>query len=159
MDFVTARPATRDDVPELSRLYRGLTEEMSALSPLWAIADGVADPLDESLGDMVADPNTVCFVGAIDGVAVGFLVARVEPLLPQAHGRTIGAIRLIFVDHEARAVGVGKAMLEAAMEALVSRGVSIFDAHVLPGHRLVKNFFEASGFKARSIVMSRRHDG
>lgn len=159
MDFVTARLATRDDVPELGRLYRGLTEEMSALSPLWAVADGVADPLDESLGDIVADPNTVCFIGEIDGVAVGFLVARVEPMLPQADGGTIGAIRLIFVDHEAREVGVGEAMLEAAIGSLASRGVSIFDAHVLPGHRLVKNFFEAGGFKARSIVMSRRHHG
>lgn len=159
MDFVTARPASRDDVPELGRLYRGLSEEMTALSPMWPIADGLADPLDESLGDMVANPHTVSFIGEIDGVAVGFLVARIEPMLPQSDGGTIGAIRLIFVDHEAREVGVGEAMLAAALEALASRGVATFDAHVLPGHRLVKNFFEAGGFKARSIVMSRRHHG
>lgn len=159
MHFVTARPATRNDVPELGRLYRALTEEMSALSSLWPLADGVADPVDEALGDMVTNPDTVAFVGEIDGIAVGFLVARVEPMLPQAEGGKIGAIRLIFVDHEAREVGVGEAMLTAALDVLASRGVSVFDAHVLPGHRLVKNFFESGGFKARSIVMSRRNDG
>lgn len=159
MHFVTARPATRNDVPELGRLYGALTEEMTALSSLWPLADGVADPVDEALSAMVTNPENVAFVGEIDGVPVGFLVARIEPMLPQAEGGKIGAIRLIFVDHEAREVGVGEAMLSAAMEVLAARGVSVFDAHVLPGHRLVKNFFEAGGFKARSIVMSRRNDG
>jgi hypothetical protein len=39
---------------------------------------------------------------------------------------------------------------------LRQRGISKFDAHVLPGHRLAKNFFESGGFSARSIVM--HHD-
>ena len=159
MHFVTARLDTRDDFTELGRLYQALSEEMSALSSLWSLADGLADPVDESLGEIVTNPDTVAFIGEIDGVPVGFLVARIEPMLPQAEGGKIGAIRLIFVDHEAREVGVGEAMLTAAVEALASRGVSVFDAHVLPGHRLVKNFFEAGGFKARSIVMSRVHHG
>lgn len=159
MNFVSARPATRDDIAELGRMYRALTEEMSALSPLWPLADGLADPVDTTLADMITHPDTVSFVGELDGVVVGFLVARIEPMLPQAEGAAIGAIRLVFVDHEAREVGVGEAMLAAAIEALRHRGVTVFDAHVLPGHRLVKNFFESGGFKARSIVMSRRDHG
>ncbi|MDX1448819.1 MAG: GNAT family N-acetyltransferase [Acidimicrobiia bacterium] len=158
MDFVSARPATSADVPALARLYRALEEEMTALSALWPLADGVADPVEESMFDLIGQDNTVGVVGEIDGVPVGFLFARIEPMLPRANGKTIGAIRLVFVDHEAREVGVGEAMLEAALEALRSRGVSVFDAHVLPGHRLVKNFFESGGFKARSIVMSRTED-
>jgi hypothetical protein len=47
-------------------------------------------------------------------------------------------------------------MRDLAMEKLRERGISKFDAHVLPGHRLAKNFFEAGGFSARSIVM--HHD-
>jgi hypothetical protein len=42
------------------------------------------------------------------------------------------------------------------MGLLRQRGISLFDAYVLPGHRLVKNFFEAGGFSARSIIM--HHD-
>ncbi|MFP5333404.1 MAG: N-acetyltransferase family protein [Acidimicrobiia bacterium] len=158
MHFVDARPALAADIPQLARLYRALEEEMSALSQMWRLADGLADPVDESLAETLEDDATVTVIGEIDGVAVGFLVARVEPMLPQADGGTIGAIRLIFVDHEAREVGVGEAMLELALEALHRRGVGVFDAHVLPGHRLVKNFFESGGFKARSIIMSRSDD-
>jgi hypothetical protein len=47
-------------------------------------------------------------------------------------------------------------MREEALSILRGRGITKFDAHVLPGHRLAKNFFEAGGFSARSIIM--HHD-
>lgn len=155
---VNARPASTDDIPALVALYRGLEAEMTPLSHLWPLADGLPEPIDEAFRAVVGDPNTVAVIGEIDGVALGFCVAMVETLHPQADGRQIGAIRLIFVDHPAREVGVGEAMLQAVLAELRSRGIGTFDAHVLPGHRLVKNFFEAGGFKARSIIMSRYED-
>ena len=45
---------------------------------------------------------------------------------------------------------------DLVLDALRRQGLVRFDAHVLPGHRLAKNFFEAGGFSARSIVM--HHD-
>ncbi|MFP4074669.1 MAG: hypothetical protein ACLFVZ_11595, partial [Actinomycetota bacterium] len=62
----------------------------------------------------------------------------------------------IFVDPEAREVALGEEMRELALEILRDKGIAKFDAHVLPGHRLAKNFFEAGGFSARSIIM--HHD-
>jgi hypothetical protein len=47
-------------------------------------------------------------------------------------------------------------MRELTLGILRDRGITKFDAHVLPGHRLAKNFFEAGGFAARSITM--HHD-
>lgn len=155
---VRARPALATDLEAIVGLYRALEEEMTPLSHLWPLADGLAEPIAETLGGELDDPDTVSMIGEIDEVPVGFLVARVEPMLPQAAGRKIGSIRLVFVEQPAREVGVGEAMLAAALEELRKRGVTTFDAHVLPGHRLVKNFFEAGGFKARSIVMSRYED-
>ncbi len=155
---VAARRATVDDVDELERLYRLLAEEMTPLSHMWPLADGLAEPLRDSLATVVADAESVVVIGEVDDVPFGFLVARIEGMLPQAGGRQIGSIRLVFVHQPAREVGVGEAMLGFALEELRSAGVSTFDAHVLPGHRLVKNFFEAGGFKARSIVMSRYED-
>jgi ribosomal protein S18 acetylase RimI-like enzyme len=63
---------------------------------------------------------------------------------------------MVYVTEAARGVGVGEAMLEAALAALRARGVRRFDAIVSPGHRLAKNFFEAAGFSARRITM--HHD-
>jgi ribosomal protein S18 acetylase RimI-like enzyme len=96
-------------------------------------------------------------VGEIDGYPLGFILARVEELLPQAHGDLLGSIRLVYVDEAAREVGLGEAMRDLVLERLRGMGIRRFDAHVLPGHRLAKNFFEAGGFAARSIVMHRRN--
>ncbi len=150
---VAARLATIEDLGVLEVLYRSLEAEMIALHPMWPLADGLAEPITESLGRNLLDPEVVLVLGTIDELPFGFLLARIEPLLPQAEGLRFGAIRLVFVDHPAREVGVGEAMLALALTEMRARGLVRFDAHVLPGHRLVKNFFEAGGFAARSIIM------
>lgn len=153
---VTARPATEADLDTLTRLYRSLETEMVALHAMWPVADGLDEPVRDSFATALSDPDTVVLIGEIDGYPFGFLLARVERLLAQSDGGRVGAIRLIFVDHDAREVAVGEAMRDMALQMLRERGIARFDAHVLPGHRLVKNFFESGGFSARSIIM--HHD-
>ena len=153
---VTTRVASVEDVGTLENLYRDLAEEMTELHPMWPLADGLAEPIADSLHALVEAPDAVVLVGEIDFNPFGFLVAKVEPLLPQAGGEEIGSIRLIYVERDAREVAVGEVMRDEAMDMLRARGISKFDAHVLPGHRLAKNFFEAGGFSARAIVM--HHD-
>lgn len=153
---ISARPASATDIPNLIRLYRVLEEEMLNLHVMWNQADGLPEPLEESLAAVLADPDALLYMGEIDGSPVGFILARVEEVLPQARPDRIGSIRLVFSEVEARQVGVGETMREAILQELRGRGITRFDAHVLPGHRLAKNFFEAGGFSARSIVM--HHD-
>lgn len=153
---VDAREADTSDIAVLTGLYRSLEAEMVDLHPMWPLADGLNEPVEKSFGDALDDTDTVIVIGTVDGYPFGFLLAKVESLLDQAEGERVGAIRLIFVDHEAREVAVGEAMREIVMEVLRGRGITKYDAHVLPGHRLAKNFFEAGGFSARSIVM--HHD-
>ncbi|HIE21585.1 MAG TPA: GNAT family N-acetyltransferase [Acidimicrobiia bacterium] len=151
-----AAEASHSDIPTLEDLYQGLEEEMAALHPMWPLADGLPDPVDKSFGQAIEDEDTLVLLGRIDGYPFGFMLVRVEEMLNRARGERLAAIRLVYVDPEAREVGVGEVMLQTALERLRSRGISKFDAHVLPGHRLVKNFFEAGGFAARSIIM--HHD-
>ncbi|MFV1960795.1 MAG: GNAT family N-acetyltransferase [Acidimicrobiia bacterium] len=153
---VAARRASSDDIDVLVGLYRSLEEEMVGLHRMWPLTDGLAEPIEESFVRALEHPDFIVMIGTIDETPFGFLLARVEPLLEQAKGERLGAIRLIFVDHEAREVAVGEEMRDLVMEILRQRGITKFDAHVLPGHRLAKNFFEAGGFSARSIVM--HHD-
>ena len=153
---ISVRPATTEDVGVLSDLYRLLEAEMIALEEMWPLADGLPEPLTDALTAEIDAENSVFLVGLVDGYPFGFLIARVEELLPQASGEQIGAIRYVFVDQGVRQISVGEHMLESALAELRKRGVERFDAHVLPGHRLVKNFFESGGFSARSIVM---HNG
>lgn len=156
MTGLDARDATPEDIPVVEELYRSLEDEMTALHPMWRIANGLDEPVAKTLMETLDDPETILLIGTIDDYPFGFLLAKEEEMLMQAQGEKIGSIRFIFVDHEAREVGVGELMRERVMELLRKRGITKFDAHVLPGHRLVKNFFEAGGFSARTIIM--HHD-
>lgn len=153
---ITARRAGQEDIPALLDLYRGLEEEMTALHSMWPLADGLAEPVETSFRALLGDPDSVVIVGELDGYPFGFVWARVEQILPQAGGVEVGSIRLIYVAPGAREVSLGEEMRDYTMDLLRERGISRFDAHVLPGHRLAKNFFEAGGFSARSIIM--HHD-
>lgn len=153
---VTARRAVESDLETLVRLYRELEKEMTGLHAMWPVADGLDEPISTSFEDALEQPDTIVLIGEIEGSPFGFLLARVERLLAQADGELVGAIRLIYVAHEAREVAVGEEMRNMALAILRDRGISKFDAHVLPGHRLAKNFFESGGFAARSIIM--HHD-
>ncbi|MGA7272021.1 MAG: GNAT family N-acetyltransferase [Acidimicrobiia bacterium] len=154
--IASARLATGSDLEAVLALYRGLEQEMEALHPMWPRMDGLSEPVDEALTAAVADVDTVLVVGEIDGVPLGFLLATVQRSLPQAGLEPVGSIDLVYTDPEAREVGVAEAMRDLVMETLRRAGLSKFDARVLPGHRLAKNFFEAGGFSARSIIM--HHD-
>ena len=154
--IVSARHATHADVDTLTELYRDLESEMIALHPMWPLADGLAEPAKEAFVEAIDDVDTTVLLGEIDGYPLGFILARTEHLLPQAGGERIGSIRLVYVDPEAREVGVGEVMRDRLVDELRDVGITKFDAHVLPGHRLAKNFFESGGFSARSIIM--HHD-
>ena len=153
---ISARPATADDVDTLVDLYRGLEAEMTALHPMWPRTDGLAEPIENSFDLAIRDPDTVLLIGQVGEVPLGLILARVERSLPQADYEEVGAIRLVYTLEEAREIGVAEGMRETVLEILRARGITKFDAHVLPGHRLAKNFFEAGGFSARSIIM--HHD-
>jgi GNAT superfamily N-acetyltransferase len=153
---VAARPAVVGDLPELERLYRLLEEEMVALHKMWPLADGFDEPVSEGFRTAIDDEQSVVLIGTIDDVPFGFIFGRSEPMLTQAGDRRVAAIRMVFTEHAAREVGIGEVMRDTLVDMFRETGHRLFDAHVLPGHRLAKNFFESGGFSARSIIM--HHD-
>lgn len=122
---------------------------------MWPLIDGLAIPVEDTLASLFDSPDWTIVLGLLDDTPMGFLAWRDEPMLPQAGGDRVASVRYIYTEPEARGVGVGEAMISAFLEAARLRGIRNFDAHVSPGHREAKNFFESNGFKARSIVMHR----
>jgi GNAT superfamily N-acetyltransferase len=155
---ITVRSATNADVTSLVRLYEDLEDEQVAKKPIWALTDALDHRFDLSLHRAMQADESWVVVGEIDGVIVGFLWATIEDMLDRADGDRIGRIRLIYTEPDARGVGVGHEMLEAAFGILRPLGIRYFDAPVGPGQRATKNFFEAHGFAARSIVMHHADD-
>ncbi|MHB1786947.1 MAG: GNAT family N-acetyltransferase [Acidimicrobiales bacterium] len=101
-------------------------------------------------------------LGLIDAVPVGLGVGRIVrwgPGFDEGGGmdqEDVGLIEDLFVEAGARSVGLGELLLGDLLAWFAGRGVTDIDARTLPGDRATKNFFEASGFKARLLVMHRQ---
>ena len=68
----------------------------------WPLADGLDEPIDESLVSAIEDAETITLIASIDGFPLGFLLAPIEPLLAQAGDARVGTVRLIFTDPDAQ---------------------------------------------------------
>jgi GNAT superfamily N-acetyltransferase len=157
--MVSARPAVEADVPRLAQLCRQVQAELAAQDrggPLFVTREARPEPVEESLRASVVEPHQTAVVGLIDGTTVGYATGRTEAL---RDGSVHGIIDDLYVEEEARAVGVGEAMMEVLLEWFRSEGCSGVDSMALPGARATKNFFEESGFSARLLVMHHRMAG
>ena len=153
-----ARPATASDIARIVELAGQLRGELRPMrgGEIWFQRDAHAEPLDAAYADLLGASDALLAVGSIDDVVLGFAGVRVETL---RDGTRLGVVTDLFVEPEARGVGVGEALVDLVVEFCSEQGCHGIDATALPGHRAAKNFFEGHGFTARALVMHRAlHD-
>jgi GNAT superfamily N-acetyltransferase len=126
---------------------RGGVELMSDVLPGGTERAGLV-----AVTQVLSDDSGRVVVGTLDRVVVGFATCRVDDRRQPPVGR-LGAC---YVEPDARGVGVGRLLLDAAVSWLEERGCQEVDGMALPGDREAKNFYEAAGFKARLLTMHRR---
>lgn len=68
----------------------------------------------------------------------------------------IARIDQVYVTPDARQLGFGDALLEAATAASTEAGAHVLEGEALPGDRDTKNLYERAGITARLITVSRR---
>jgi GNAT superfamily N-acetyltransferase len=153
-----SREASADDLGRIAELARLLRAELAPMKggALWAVREARPEPFEEAYGALLGRDDARLVVGTVDDVVIGFGAAEIEQL---RSGARLGVITDLFVEEEARAVGVGEALANDLIEFCQTHDCIGIDALALPGHRAAKNFFEESGFTARAIVMHRRIGG
>ena len=90
--------------------------------------------------------------GCVDGVPVGVLLVDRRPL---EDGRQVARVSLVYVDADARGIGVGESLLDAATAWALEAGCVGLDGLALPGDRETKNLYERAGMSARLITVYR----
>jgi ribosomal protein S18 acetylase RimI-like enzyme len=150
-----ARAATAEDIPAMVDLARALRAELRGMrgGALWELRDARAEPFDEAFRGLLARQDACLVVGTIDAAVIGYAAVELETL---RDGTRLGVITELFVDPEARGVGVGEAIAVQLVSYCTREGCIGIDAGALPGHRDTKNFFERTGFTARSLTMHKR---
>jgi L-amino acid N-acyltransferase YncA len=152
-----ARSAGPADVARLAALARRAAAELRTErgGSLAVLGSATAEPPEAWFGARLADEEYQLDVGTIDGVVVGYCACRRSPL---PDGTALAVVEALYVEPEARTVGVGEVLLARVLVWSVQQGCRGVDAPALPGMRATKNFFERAGFVARLLVMHRAND-
>jgi GNAT superfamily N-acetyltransferase len=148
------RPATRDDLAPIVALAQAAVAELAATKggDVWSRREWRGEPPHDSLSADIDDPTVETLVGTIDHVVVGYAVAHVDVL---ADGGNLAVLTDLYVDEQAREVGIGELMLDTVLAWAAEGGCFGIDSLALPGNRATKNFFESAGLVARAIVVHR----
>jgi N-acetylglutamate synthase-like GNAT family acetyltransferase len=87
-------------------------------------------------------------VAELDGFVVGYLELTVTG--------DVAVVRQVYVQPEARQLGFGDGLLDAARHEAQRHGCSALEGFALPGDRDTKNLYERAGITARKIIVSTR---
>jgi GNAT superfamily N-acetyltransferase len=149
-----ARPARAEDRQACTRL---LSQALVAAESMRGGAALVGDATTVGLLDEWTRPGdgSQLLVGEYEGAVVGILAVTVAQ---GPRGARNGRIDCCYVETGARGVGVGTALMDAAVAWCAEEGCAGIDALALPGDRTTKQRLEASGFTARLLTLSRRLD-
>lgn len=150
-----ARRAGPDDVAAIVALARQAVAELrpNRGGSVWWRREAHREPIEQVITAAVEeDPTRTAVVGTVDDVVVGYALMRAETL---HDGAVLATISDLFVDPEARGIGVGEAMMDILEEDARALGAIGLDGIVLPGDRASKNFFETFGLTARAIIVHR----
>jgi RimJ/RimL family protein N-acetyltransferase len=150
----TVRAATPDDAQALTRL----AEEVSAEPEAWLIS---ADGEWRSVGDerrylkaVRRFPHAAVFVAErADGAIVGRLSVARDTHPASSHVADLG----LMVAKDARRQGVGRALLEAAVEWARTAGVRKLELHVFPWNEPAIALYERFGFEREGFRRGHYH--
>lgn len=146
-----ARPATDADRASCVQLLGAALAHARSMRGGPALV-GTATAEDLLAGWADGKTPAAVFVGEYEKAVVGVLAVAAHDRGGQRRGR----IDCCYVDEDARGVGVGTALMEAAVAWCEASGCAEVDALALPGDRATKQRLEAAGFAARLLTLSRR---
>jgi GNAT superfamily N-acetyltransferase len=140
------RPAEISDADQLAEL------EVAARHHLIDQRGGAALLAEQpAVGDWmpaIEDHARWIAVAELDGFVVGYLELALTG--------DLAFVRQVYVQPEARELGFGDGLIEAARQEALRHGCGALEGFALPGDRETKNLYERAGITARKIIVSTR---
>ena len=142
MSDLVVRPAEPGDAAALVQLASAVGSEPEG----WLISDATWRSVGDErryLRAIRRHPDAVVLVAELDGRIVGRLSLSRDPHPASRHVADLG----LMVDASARRRGVGRALLEAAVEWARGAGVLKLELHVFPYNEAAIRLYESCGFE------------
>jgi GNAT superfamily N-acetyltransferase len=139
------------DVASLATSYLAALEGARGGDALTARVRQLTDV--DGVARLISDAeNATLIVGLYEDVTAGFAHAIVRDTSGDERRVEVEAM---YIDPQFRRVGIGEAMIEEVEHFAGDVAASSIDVVALPGDGATKSFLEASGFRARLLVMHR----
>ncbi len=151
--FESARFAKQEDLGTFRTLHamsRSLIADHKG-GDYWLDKEAFQNSGESLFIEVQQSESSVCIMGLYDDYPVGFLIGEIHNLL----GAIAVDIREVFVEPDARSVGVGETMMDALSEWAHTQSATYLTSRALPGDRALKNFFERYRITARLIEVVR----
>ena len=140
-----------NDIAALAKDYVAALESARGGDALISRARLLADA--HAVETLIVDAvNSVLIVGLFDGVIAGFAYVVLHEIAGEATSVEVDAM---YIDPPLRRVGVGEAMVDEVLRYPRDKRAKSIDVVALPGDGATKSFLEATGFRARLLVMHR----
>ena len=155
------RPAVPADLEVIGRLGALLVRIHHDFDPdrFIAAAPGTEHAYGSFLGRQLDEPNIVVLVAERDGEVVGYTYAGVEGTDYMALRGPAGVLYDIVVDPAHRGQGVGRALLDATLEALEAKGAPRVVLSTAERNESAQRLFARAGFRRTMIEMTHESGG
>jgi len=152
--FESARLAELSDSAAFAYLHKLSREGIEGHrgADLWLEKNSLKGDSEVIFGDLLGDSQYACIIGLYGNYPLGFLIAEQTNLF----GDVCVDIHEVFVEADARSVGIGESMMDFLIAWAGSKSASSITSRALPGDRQLKNFFERYKLTARLIEVAKK---
>lgn len=142
---ITIRPATKADLPELSRLWYEKTALHQQSDSRFQLASDGQVRWQAAAAGWIVNPAYAVRVAERDTHLLGYIIGQVEPSPPGLVPEKIGVVREIAVDLHGNTPAVGHQLLEALRSWFAAQSIQSIIAYV-PHRQVVEQaFWQAQG--------------
>lgn len=145
------RPGRRDDAAAAAALWMRSAEEHTVYDPVYATSPDAEKIMRRFLADLSSSSHSCLFVAEESGEVVGFLSGEIREGSPAFSPKTWAAVEDIYVTHEHRSRGLGRALVEACAEWARDKGANGVSLQVAAGNERARKFYETLGFREVSV--------
>jgi ribosomal protein S18 acetylase RimI-like enzyme len=156
MSQITVRRATLDDVERAATLGTEIVKHHHHTNPArFFMVEDVEHTYAWWLRQELERPEAVVLLAERAGQVVGYAYGAIEPrdwgVLLDEHG----ALHDLFVTPDARRNGVGRALVQALMDALTQLGANLLILRVMIQNEPARRLAESFGFATTMLELSK----
>ena len=157
---VKIRRAVRGDAPALGRLGTAMVETHHAFDARRFLAptSGTREAYGSFLASQIDEPDVAVLVADDGAAVVGYAYAVMEGYDYMALRGPAGVLHDVIVDPDHRDRGVGRLLVEAALDYLRSRGAARVVLSAAEQNGAAQHLFASLGFRRTMVEMTRELD-